>query len=542
MAISRSFYVKKLILFLLFFAVCGDIKGLPRSAEASRLSLSGKISIDEEEVIAKIEYSLPEAIKLACGVGLILDEATVSSPHLTYSSKDYVAFWGSGKTKDSMALKVKPYSVVSAPSDSLWFACEEGAKNSLLFGFGSGWLKIFVLAVPKSIQSEVSVDSDSDANASASSRMFNESFRAAGIELSKTAETLSFAFSASLADRPAEVSGDGWRAGASFTPGSTFFTLASAARMALGNSRAGAWVSGSAGYLGNPGLAASLDWAYGRPIKVFGSNLASIGTSFSVFASSRPYRTVSGEASLYDFLADAKASIKGQAWNFTARIMAGSLSEDDSSSGKQALIREDLRAVEALLWLWRTDLLSVAVDAGLGAFSLASRLSADAGGWRSGSLSLRYSQTPVDSHRLTFRAAGKLSFSRNGVDEDATATENDDEEDFAESGGLSPLEWLTNSAGDSISLRSIGGECGLRWVDSASGTWLGQGSVKIGVSAKRTDSLFSFSISGELTQKILVLGNLAVTLALKSPEGGYALDALPARFPSLTMGFSTARD
>jgi len=492
-------------------------------------------------VIAELEYSFSEALQLACGLGLAMDDAAViRSPYIKYSSKDYIAFLGSGKANDGMALKVKPYSVIPTPSGSLWFACDEGAKNSLLFGFGAGWLKLFVLAVPKSIQAEANAD------ASVSVRMFNDSFRAAGIELSRAVETLAFAFSASLADRTAEASGDGWRAGASFAPGSTFFTLASAARMALGSSQAGAWISGSAGYLENPGLAASLDWASKTPIDVLGSNPASAGMGFSVFASGNSYRTASGEVPLYDFCADAKASIKGNAWSLAARIMAGSLSDGASSSGKQALIREDLRAAEALLWLWRTDLLSIALDAGLGAFSLASRLSADACGWRSGSLALRYSQPPVDSRRLTFGAACKLSFSRKGVDEDedddATATENDDEEDFAESGGLSLREWLANGAGDGISLRSFGGECGLRWKASVSRTWLGQGSVKIGVSAKRAESLFSFSVSGELTQKILVLGNFAVTLALKSPEGGYALDALPARFPNLTLEFSTARD
>ncbi len=542
MTTSRSFYVKKPILFLLLFLVCGDIQGIPQSGECPRQGLAGKISMEGEEVFAEIECSLSETLKLACGMGLAIDGEAIRSPYIKYSSNDYVAFLGSGKANDGMALRAKPYSVIPTPSDSLWFACDEGVRNSLLFGFGSGWLKLFMLAVPKSIQAEAGAYAD----ASNLSKLFNESFRGAGIELSRVAETLSFALSASLSDRPAEASGDGWRAGASFTPGSTFFTLASAARMALGSSRAGAWISGSAGYLENPGLAASLDWACRMPMDVLGSNLASIGMNFSVFASGKSYRTASGEVPLYDFCADAKASIKGSAWDFAARIVAGSLSEDASSGGKQALIREDLKAAEALLWLWRTDLLSIAADAGVGAFGLTARFSADAGGWRSGSLALRYSKSPVDSHRLTFGAAGKLSFSRSGIaeedDDDAAATENDDEEDFAESGGLSLREWLTDGSGDGIRLRSIGGECGLRWKDSVSRTWLGQGSVKIGVSAKRAESLFSFSVSGELTQKVLVLGNLAVTLALKSPEGGYALDVLPDRFPNLTLEFSTARD
>lgn len=542
MTASRSYYVRKAIVFLLFFAVCGDIQGLPRSKGAPRQSLSGKISIGEKEVIAEIEYSLSEAFGLACGMGLAIDESSVSSPYIKYSSPDYVAFLGSGKAGDGMALKLKPYSVTRPYSDSLCFACDEGVKDSLLFGFGSGWLKLFVLAVPKSIQDEADVHD----NASNLSRLFSESFRCAGVELSRAAENLSFAFSASLSDRPAEASGDGWRAGVSFIPGSTFFTLASAARMASGNSQAGIWISGSAGYLENPGLAASLDWSSKTPINVLGSNPASIGVNFSVFASSQSYRTASGEVPLYDFCADAKASIKGQSWDFAARIMAGSLSEDASPCGKQALISGDLKATEALLWLWRTDLLSIAADAGFGAVGFAARFYADAGGWRSGSLTLRYSQLPVHSRPLTFLAAGKLSFSRNGIAEDEddypATTEADDEEDIAGSGGLSLREWLTKGPVDGIRLRSVGSECGLRWKDSVSRTWLGQGSVKIGVSAKRADSLFSFSASGELAQKILVLGNLAVTLILKSPEGGYALDALPTRFPNLTLGFSTAWD
>jgi hypothetical protein len=447
---------------------------------------------------------------------------------------------GSGKAGDGMALKSKPYSFIQTSSDSLWFSCDEGGKNSLLFGFGSRWLKLFVRAVPKSTQDEA----DADAGAGSLSRMFDESFRGAGIELSKAVEALSIAISASMSDRPDEASGDGWRAGASFSPGSAFFTIASAARITVGNSQAGGWISGSAGYLEYPGLAASLDWDFRKTIDILGPSLRSIGLDFSVFASGRHFRTASGEVPLYDFCIDAKASIKGRAWDFAARIMAGSLPEEAGSGGKRALIRGDLAAAEKLLWLWRTDVLNIAVDAGAGAFGFAARLSSDAGGWRKASFSIRHSQPPVNSRRLTFMAAGKLSFSRSGIaegeDDDLAAAENDD--DFPQNGGLPPQEWLIEDPGEGLRLRSIVGEYGLRWKDSALRSWLGQGSAKIGVSVKKTDSLFSFSASGELAQKILVFGNLAVTLILKSPEGGYALDALPARFPSLTLGFSTARD
>ncbi|HWR11786.1 MAG TPA: hypothetical protein VN445_08190 [Rectinemataceae bacterium] len=514
--------------------MCFWAEASPRSMERSRRNLSGSIAVGEEKVNIRMGYSLPDDAILESGLGLALERASVGSLYFRMDSKDYVAFLGTGKANEGAALKTKPYSEPQASSRGLWLAGDGEKGDALLFGFGTEGIALFVLTEPSILEA------NDMAKASSIAATLDRSFRSAGIEFSAGREPFSVAISASLSDKPSEASGDGWRAGTFYSPGSASFAVSSSARLRLGDFKAGAWMSGSVGYLEPPGLAASLDWAFGRKLGGGGPSSPSISIGAFVFGSAKSYRTASGEPPLHDFLADARASFSADPWTIAARFMVGSFLEGTFPSGKRPVLGDDVSPMSELLWLWRTDLVRAAIDLGYDAIRLAARFSVDGGGPRNASLVLSRNPVPGGTRRLVFKAAAKASFSRSreegGNDEEAS----DEGEDLADSEGLSFGDWLTQGLDGDLRFRSAGGECGLQWMGSRLRRWLEGGSAKIGVSVKNVDRKYSFFVSGELVQKLLLFTNWELSLAVKSPEGGYALDRMPDRLPCLKMEFVIA--
>ncbi len=78
----------------------------------------------------------------------------------------------------------------------------------------------------------------------------------------------------------------------------------------------------------------------------------------------------------------------------------------------------------------------------------------------------------------------------------------------------------------------------LSWRSAVLGQALQRGNLVISIGADWSDGEAGFSTSFRLSQTFRVSSRLDIALALKSPEGGYALDAVPCEFPCIAVEFS----
>jgi hypothetical protein len=374
--------------------------------------------------------------------------------------------------------------------------------------------------------------------------ILEESFRFGGLEYAEQFGEFSVGIAASMADRPRTVSGDGWRAGESFEPGSTHFVISSAASVKRQGILAGAWASGCGGYLESPGWAGSLDFE-----AKFAPQNAKLTSSLNtfIFGSGAAYISPEGEIALYDFLVDAQASIRIEPWSLTVRGMAGSLADPGITAGKRPLMKAGIPVFVLLPRLWQVDLLKSSLDLGFDVFTLAVRLTADEYGLKNGSLSLRCADMIGDAPIRGASSAGSshpvigTAFSarlaRTGdtsVDAAGGIDEEIDEESTMGSETQSMPGPDARRNPDGLHLGSIGFECSVGWKGVEDGIFR-NGKVQFLLSSKTDEEKPVFVLSGSIVQKFRIGNASEISVSVKCPQGSYSLDAIPQAFPLLVL-------
>jgi hypothetical protein len=516
--------VKRWFIVMAFLATSFRVFGI------SRNEIAVKLSIGEDEAIIRLGIPLIDAAtRFEGGVGLALDVFSFNPIFAQLESEEYRVFVGMGEANDWFALRAKPDGGSFSSSGTLWSIGDGGESSSLLYCFGYGGLRFFAQAEPGADkQTGVRLEGGDAIDAS---------FRRGGIEMAMESRLFCSAVSASISDRPAESSGEGWRPGNSYSPGATLFTLSSAVSLSADNNRAGIWASASAGYLESPGFAASFN---GRATLSLGGSHPSPGNSMLsidafVFGSSPTYLTASGEAVLYDFVADGALSLKMNPCTFEMKFSVRSFPEGGNSSTGRLLQKEGVSALDRLLWHWKTDLIRANIELQFGVFVCSGQLSADAGTLRSGSVAFRCKLDEDAGPGLKPGASVRLFWSRSSDALDEESGSGSREED-------SLLPWENAFGLGDFGLRSIKIESSLKWGAKKPNGWIGRGSVGVAISARKTDSGFDFALACALSQKVHFTGKLETTLVLKSPKGGYSLDSLPVELPCVGLEFSISTD
>ena len=504
----------------------------------TRIGASAKASVEGEKANMRLRYDMGRNVSAEAGIAFFISNkepenlARLRDLFARVESEDFSFFVGAGKMNDWAALRAKPHASLLFSSGAPWSAEDSGQGNSFLLGLGMKGLR-FIAAT----EAENSADQDKTRTVE---EALKEAFRFGGIQIEAEGGAGSWAVSMSIADTPRKVSGDGWRPGASFSPGSTLISLAAAAAFAARDFSAGLWAAGSTGYFECPGLSIALELASSDWQLLLGkaSQSAVIGANALIFGSSRGFRTALGKLPIYDFFADMKASLKFSHFSIAARTVFGSLPDDQSSEGGRLWREGGIPPLKALLWLWRTDRAKAALDLGFLSFSLQALALADSGGFRSGSAALRFAQ-PSDQDKLfSINASFKAAFLREDV-----LTDEGDELGIEEEMENSLDSWSFESlAAGNPTLRSIDVEGSLKWKGTNPNGWLQRGSFGLAVSADWEDGQVAYAVSFDASQIFRISPRMELTIAIKSPEGGYSLDVPPAAFPSVSAEFSLFDD
>ncbi|MFA5851827.1 MAG: hypothetical protein WC820_03965 [Spirochaetales bacterium] len=514
--------MKRLWLILALASACAFAEALPRSeAKAS-------IAIEGNEARALFDFSHESDFAAAAGTSTAMSKPALGSSFALLDAKDCLAFIGNGKMNDWLALKSKPNARILVLKSAPWSREDGVLGNSLLFALGTKWLRFITIAEPGN-------GADQE-NRSAVSSALQTTFRFGGMEIAVKGVSSSLAFAAGIADAPREELGEGWRAGTSFCPGSLLFTLASAATYSVEKLGAGAWLSGSAGYFESPGIAFAIEIAT-RDLKLgWGQSAhpAVVGASVFLGGSSQAYRTISGKSSPYDCFADLKVSLERGPLTFAMRALLYSLPENESSWSGRFLRNESLSPLQTLLWLWRTDIAKGSWELRILSYFLSAQALADPQGFRSASFAFGYAESADKASLFSINASFKIAFSR----EDASADEDEKLGSPEESESIDKVWQIDNFAADGLKPRSIDLQCGLSWRTAATGRVLQRGSLAGAIRADWSESQTGFSASFRIFQAFRASSRLDIALALKSPEGGYALGAVPNEFPCIAVEFS----
>lgn len=474
------------------------------------------------------DYSRESDFSVAAGMSTALSKPTLGGSFAQLDAKDCSAFVGNGKMNDWLALKSKPNARILVLNSAPWSWGDGAQGNSLLFALGTKWLRCITIAEPG--------DGADLENRPTVSGALQAAFRFSGMEIAAKGASGSVAVAAGIASAPREELGEGWRAGTSFCPGSSLLSLASAASFSAEKLDAGAWLSGSAGYFASPGIAFAIEIA-ARDLRLCRDKTGRpTAASASVFigGSSQAYRTINGETSSYDCFADLKVSVERGSLAFAMRALLYSLPEDGSSWSGSFLRKEGLSPLQTLLWLWRTDLAKGALELRIFSCSLSAQALADSQGFRSASFAFGYAESADKASLFSIKASIKTAFSR----EDATADEDEKLGSPEESESKDEVWRIDNLSAGGLELRSIDLQCGLSWRSAVLGRALQRGNLVISIGADWSDDEAGFSASFKLSQTFRVSSRLDIALALKSPEGGYALDAVPCEFPCIAVEFS----
>lgn len=528
----RSLFVKRILLLSAFLLIGLDTEGSPQREIALNVSMS------EGTASSNLSFSFGETSAVEAGFSTSLAELAARNVYMTVDSQDYSTFVGNGKATDGFALRLKPYGRIVTSTSSLWTKGDAKEGSSLLFGFGASGVRFFVAAEPES--------GDGQGASMPIGERLGAIFRCSGMEIGTGTKPFSCALSASVADRPGEASGDGWSSGSSAKAGSTLFTLSSAAKLAGDGFNAGVWGSGSAGFFERPGVAGAIDVAVKFPLLMAaGRKSLGVDRSFddsflflSAFlsGSSSGYRTPSGESSLYDFFAEAAVSFRVEALTLAAGIAAGSFSEGKTGAASRLIDESSASSLKMLLWLWRTEMARVSLDLGYAPFSLAGRLLADSRGLHRGTLALRFKPHPSKGSGLAFGASAGASFARSGAsDEEDDEDDEDDELGSQADSAIAIGDWWEEGFAGDLELRSCSIEGSLGWNGGKEGGRFRRGTLDFALSRKKVDDRIAFSVSCAISQGFRLFGTLDMSIAIKSPEGGYALDAIPQKLPCLSI-------
>jgi len=499
-------------------------------------SLSGKLSFDANSPSAEIVLGSGGAINAESGMFMSLDGFRIGGAHFSADLGDGEMFLGSGTIEGGFALRTKPYTERTTIPIKPWTAKRGQASGSQIFGTTWGGLAFFMLCEPGSAMERVSEVT--------LPVILQESFRFGGLEYTERFGEFSAGIAASLTDRPREAPGDGWRAGESFEHGSTHFVLSSAASREKGGILAGTWASVCGGYLESPGWAASLDFEAGIAPE---NARAALSINAFFFGSNPAYKSHEGESALYDFLADAQASIRIKPWKLAARCAIASLTDPRSGAGRRPRLKAAVPVFELYPWLWRTDLLKSSLDLVLDVFTLGARLAADEYGLENGSISLRCAdlawKVAKGAASPTIGAAISARFARSDDSiGDAFGGTGDTEGQgvIMDSGIPSMPGQASGLYPERLHLGSIDFECGIGWKGSAN-SGVRNGKAQILISSKMGAEESVLIMKGSIAQKFRLCASGELSILMKCPKDGYSLDVSPHELPLLELEFSFGR-
>jgi hypothetical protein len=499
--------------------------GFGFAAAAPWVQAKASIALEGDQASLLCDYSPSRDFSAAMGLSAFLSKPGFGGAFARLDAKDCVAFAGKGTMNDWRALKAKPSARVLAPNKVPWSKESDAQGSSLLFGLGTNWLRCVAIGEPG--------DAADLADLSAVGEALHAMFRFGGVEIAAQGLSGTIALAAGIADSPRGKSGEGWRAGSHFRPGSSSLTLATMASTSVGKLDAGAWVSASAGYFQRPGIAFAIELALGD-VPLCGEKAKRPTTaraSAFLCGSSQAYRTMSGDLAPYDCLADLNVAIERKMISLAIKASLYSLPEAKSSWSGRALRKLGVSPLQTLLWLWRTDLAKGALELRILASSLTAQAIADSQGFRSASIAFGYAESGEKASPLSISASLKAAFSRENVDVDE-----DEKLGGADESELEAGTWLMDTlAAGALELRSIDLKCGMSWRSAGLGRVLQSGSLALGIGADWIEGEAGFSASFALSQTLRLSPRLDLLFALKSPEGGYALDVLPNVFPRLAV-------
>lgn len=496
------------------------------AAPITGAAFSGSLSIGGGSAGIRLGAPISASAAAECAFETGLDVFSVSNPYFRIDGQEFGVFAGRGRPNDWIALKDKPYRNSQGSARSLWSPQSGETGSSLLFGLSSGGVGFFTLAE--------AMDAAEERAPASPKETMEASFRLAGLQVAAGAGGFSGAAAASLARSPAEASGDGWRPGKAFSPADSVFGIASSARIRQEEAQAGLWIGASAGYLDTPGLAAALDGGFEIPMGRGALRDRSLmRLKIFIFGCGSVYRTPLGNPPLYDFAFDAEVALRANSFVLIAGLSMYSQSDEESSGNIHLLREHGISMLDRLFWLWRTDAVRAALDLSLDAWSLAGMVSADVGGLRGGSIVLRYAPDPGGPTGAAFGTACRAAFSRSGrAGEDDKEGEYDDEDDID---GSMAANWLEDSLAGGIDLSSIKFECSLKWGKSRPKIQIRTGRAALTLAAKKTEDDVRFFVAVELRQTFHLFDQMELSLAVKTPSGGYALDSAPAKWPNFTV-------
>ena len=486
------------------------------------------LALEGDEASLLCDVSPARDFSAEAGLSAFLSKPVLGGTFARFDAKECVAFAGKGTMNDWRALKSKPSARVLAPNNAPWSTGSAAQGSPLLFGLGTNWLRCVATSEP--------AEGADLAGLSAVGEALHAMFRFGGVEIAAQGPSGTIALAAGIADSPRGKLGEGWRAGTRFQPGSSSLNFAAMASMSAGKLDAGAWLSASAGYFQSPGLAFAIELASGE-LRLSGEETKRPTTaSASLFfsGSGQEYRTISGDIAPYDCLADLQVAIGRKPISFAIRALLYSLPEAKSAWCGRALRKAWVSPLQTLLWFWKTDLAKGALDLRILSCSLAAQALADFRGVRSASIAFGYAESDDKVSLFSINASLKAAFSRADVDADE-----DEKLGGADESELEAGTWLIDTfAAGALELRSIDFKCGMGWRNAGLGRALRSGSLTLGIGVDWIEGDAGFSASFALSQTFRLSPRLDLLFALKSPEGGYALDVLPKVFPRLAAELS----
>ncbi len=467
-----------------------------------------------------------EGAALSAGAGLCLALAGLEpgAPYAELESDVCAAFIGIGRFQDGRAIRSLPGSPAGSRAAALWNRNPQGGEALAVFGIAASGLRFVVLADAAGeglAAGEASASADGDAPAF-------KRFRFCAVEGGASlGDRCAIDGGLSIAAKPGEDSGEGWRRGAAWKPATSVLSAAIAARCALVCAGlpidADAWLSCEAGSLAEPGAALSLR------IVASGSSGAFSGASFGIFAASRRFLTALAEPPPRDFIADMKASFRAGPARLSLGATAASLHGDGSGRLAKA---SGVSPLDRLLWQWRVDMATLSIEAGCGALALRARGSVDSAGPKDGILALRLAP-PELAERGDRRAEFSGSLSARFARAAAATSEDEDDEGGWDDEEEDEYAAVEASLAD-FALRSLRGEGGLAW-NPPKGRMFGRGGAKLSLAARPADGAWAFALSGSLSQAIAIVPGVEFSLGIRSPSGGYGLDAAPAELPRFSL-------
>ena len=485
-------------------------------------NLGASASIAFGEGVLGIDFCVKGiGMSTAAGLRLAIPELEPGVPYAEIENAACAAFVGIGSFQDGRAIRSMPASQARIGASALWGRASKNGEALSVFGIAASGLRFVALAEPPG-------DGGDDV-----ARRFRFCGAEGGAVLG---DRCAIDGGLSIAAKPGEDSGGGWRRGAAWLPATSVLSAAIAVRyggrIAGHPVEADGWLSCDTGSLVEPGAALSLRIAAGAPSGL--SPSASLG----IFAASGRFLTALAEPPSRDFFADAKIDFLAGPLRFSLGSTAASL----YGNGSGRLVKaEGLSPLNRLLWQWRVDMATFSIEASLGPLALRARGSADSAGPKDGVLALRLA--PPELSERSFRGPGgaggkrfpKFSGCLTARFARAAAASSDEEEDESGWDDEEEDEYAAVEASlADFALRSLRGEGGVSWNPPTGGIF-GKGGATMALTGRRSDGSWAIALSGSLSQSITIAPGIEIAIGIRTPSGGYALDAAPDELPRISL-------